>query len=128
MLGLKPHADGSGYTLILQDQPGLQILRDGEWHTVPNNPDSLVVLMGDQMEIMSNGVFKSPVHRVVSDEKRDRISVAMFYTPEVGKEIGPEEGLVSDEAPRLFKMVKDYAEIHWGYYQKGMRALHAAQL
>lgn len=77
---------------------------------------------------MSNGVFKSPVHRVVSDEKRDRISVAMFYTPEVGKEVGPEEGLVSDEAPRLFKMVKDYAEIHWGYYQKGMRALHAAQL
>ncbi|KAH6827839.1 hypothetical protein C2S53_015833 [Perilla frutescens var. hirtella] len=128
VLGLKPHADGSGYTIILQDEVGLQIRKDGKWHTAFKNPDALLVLMGDQMEIMSNGVFKSPVHRVVSDEKRDRISVAMFYTPEVGKEIGPEEGLISGEAPRIFKKVKDYADIHWGYYQKGMRALHAAQV
>lgn len=58
VLGLKPHADGSGYTLILQDQPGLQILRDGNWHTVPNNPDSLVVLMGDQMEVNSTALVR----------------------------------------------------------------------
>lgn len=77
---------------------------------------------------MSNGVFRSPVHRVLSDAKRDRVSVAMFYTPEVGKEIGPEEGLINAEAPRLFKMVKDYADVHFGYYQRGMRALHTAQV
>lgn len=77
---------------------------------------------------MSNGVFKSPVHRVVTDVERDRLSVAVFYTPEVGKEIGPELGLISEEAPRLFKNVKDYADTHMEYYLKGMRALHTAQL
>ncbi|KAI3455287.1 hypothetical protein Pfo_011950 [Paulownia fortunei] len=128
VLGLKAHADGSGYTVVLQDEPGLQILEHGKWYTVPKNPDALLVLMGDQMEIMSNGIFKSPVHRVVSDSERDRISVAVFYTPEVGKEIGPEEGLINAEAPRLFKMVKDYADIHFGYYQRGMRSLHTVKV
>ncbi|KAL3633077.1 hypothetical protein CASFOL_026061 [Castilleja foliolosa] len=129
VLGLKAHADGSGYTVLLQDESGLQILNDGKWYTVPKEPQhALLVLMGDQMEIMSNGIFKSPVHRVLSDSKRDRVSVAVFYTPESGKEVGPEEGLVNAEAPRLFKAVKDYADVHFGYYQRGMRALHTAQL
>ncbi|KAG8379781.1 hypothetical protein BUALT_Bualt07G0125100 [Buddleja alternifolia] len=128
VLGLKPHADGTGYTIVLQDEVGLQMLNQGKWYTVPNNPDSLIVLMGDQMEIMSNGIFRSVVHRVVSDSKRVRISVTTFYTPEAGKEIGPEEGLTGVEAPRLYKKIKDYADIHWGYYQRGMRALHTAQL
>ena len=76
---------------------------------------------------MTNGIFKSPVHRVLSNSERDRISVAVFYTPEVGKEIGPEDGLVNERTPKLFKMVKDYADTHFGYYQRGMRALHTAQ-
>lgn len=55
VLGLKAHADGSGYSLLLQDEEGLQVLRDGKWYTVPKNPDAIFVLMGDQME-----VFLSP--------------------------------------------------------------------
>uniref|UniRef100_A0A5B6YVH9 Fe2OG dioxygenase domain-containing protein n=1 Tax=Davidia involucrata TaxID=16924 RepID=A0A5B6YVH9_DAVIN len=126
VLGLKPHADGSGYTLILQDEVGLQIQKNDKWFTVPKIPDALLILMGDQMEIMTNGIFKSPVHRVLSNSERDRISVAVFYTPEAGKEIGPENGLVDEERPMIFKKVKDYADTHWGYYQRGMRALHTA--
>ena len=51
VLGLKPHADGSGYTLILQDVEGLQVLKDEKWFTVPTIPDGLFILMGDQMEV-----------------------------------------------------------------------------
>ncbi|THG01202.1 protein SRG1-like isoform X2 [Camellia sinensis] len=128
ILGLKPHADGSGYTVILQDEVGLQVFNNEKWYTVPKIPHALFILMADQMEIMTNGVFKSPVHRVLSNSERDRISVAMFYTPEKGKEIGPEDGLVDEKRLRLFKKVKDYADTHWGYYQRGMRALHTAQV
>ncbi|KAF5466800.1 hypothetical protein F2P56_016695 [Juglans regia] len=129
VLGLKPHADGSGYTVILQDDvEGLQILKDGQWITVPTISHALLVLMGDQMEIMTNGMFKSPVHRVVTNSERERISVAVFYSPEPNKEIGPEEGLVSEERPKLFKKVKDYADTHWEFYQRGMRALHVAKV
>lgn len=129
VLGLKSHADGTGYTVILQDDvEGLQIHKDEHWFTVPTISDALLVLMGDQMEIMTNGVFKAPVHRVVTNSERERISVAMFYTPEPNKEIGPEEGLINEERPKLFKKVKDYADIHWEYYQRGMRALHVAKV
>ncbi|CAK9155993.1 unnamed protein product [Ilex paraguariensis] len=128
VLGLKPHADGSGYTIIYQDELGLQVLKDDKWLTVPNLSQALLVLMGDQMEIMTNGIFKSPVHRVLSNAEKDRISVAVFYTPEGGREIGPEDGLVSEEKPQIFKKVKGYADIHFEYYQRGMRALHIAQV
>ncbi|XP_050232825.1 codeine O-demethylase-like [Mercurialis annua] len=129
ILGLKAHADGSGYTVILQDDvEGLQVLKDKNWITIPAVSDALLVLMGDQMEIMTNGIFKSPVHRVLTKLDKERISVAVFYTPEPKKEIGPEEGLINEERPRIFKKVKDYADVHWEYYQKGQRALHVASV
>lgn len=77
---------------------------------------------------MSNGILKSPVHRVLSNSERDRISVAVFYTPEVGKEIEPQNGLINEQNPKLFKKIKDYADIYFPYYQKGQRAIHTAQL
>lgn len=52
VLGLKPHADGTGYTVILQDDvEGLQVHQDGKWFTVPTISHALLVLMGDQMEV-----------------------------------------------------------------------------
>ncbi|QCE08861.1 protein SRG1-like [Vigna unguiculata] len=129
VLGLKPHADGSGYTIILQDDvEGLQVHNNDKWFTIPTISHALFVLMGDQMEIMTNGIFKSPMHRVLVNSKRERISVAMFYTPEPNKEIGPEQGLVNEEQPKLFKKVKDYADTHWEYYQRGTRAIHVAKV
>ncbi|CAH9088503.1 unnamed protein product [Cuscuta europaea] len=67
--------------------------------------------------MMTNGIFKSPVHRVLSSSQRDRISVAMFYVPEIGKEIGPEEGLLLDgEKQRVYKKVKDYGDLYLENY------------
>ena len=52
ILGLKPHSDGSGYTIILQDDvEGLQVHKDGKWYTVPTISHALLVLIGDQMEV-----------------------------------------------------------------------------
>ncbi|XP_074285198.1 protein LATERAL BRANCHING OXIDOREDUCTASE 1-like [Silene latifolia] len=130
VMGLKAHSDGTSYSLILQDQvQGLQILMDGTWLTVPADPEAILVLIGDQMEIMTNGTFKSPVHRVVSNSDKDRISIAMFYSPETGKEIHPEDGLISEEnKPILYKPVKNYGEVYWVYYNKGQRSIHTAQV
>ncbi|CAK7356959.1 unnamed protein product [Dovyalis caffra] len=128
VLGLKAHADGSGYTIILQDDvEGLQVFKDELWLTVPAISDALLVLMGDQMEIMTNGMFRSPVHRVLTNSEKERISVAVFYTTEPNKEIGPEEGLINEERQKIFKKVKDYADVHWEYYQQGKRAIHVAK-
>lgn len=77
---------------------------------------------------MSNGIFKSPVHRVLTSSKRGRISVPMFYSPDAEKEIGPEEGLISYERPKLFKKVKNYEAIYWEHYKRGERAIKVAKL
>lgn len=77
---------------------------------------------------MTNGIFKSPVHRVLTNSERERISIAMFYTPEPNKEIGPVQDLVNEQRPKLYKKVKDYADTHWKYYQRGMRAIHEAKV
>lgn len=77
---------------------------------------------------MTNGIFKSPVHRVLSNLQTERISVIMFYNPATDKEIGPQDRLVNQENPRLFKDVKDYGTTYFEYYQRGMRALHTVQI
>ncbi|KAK8682985.1 hypothetical protein V6N13_039061 [Hibiscus sabdariffa] len=121
VLGLKPHSDRSSVTVLLQDEEveGLQILKDERWVTVPVIPHALVVNIGDQMQIMSNGIFKSPLHRVKTNKAKLRISVATLYEPEPEKEIGPVEALIDDKKPRLYRNVTNYASLNYEWYQKG---------
>lgn len=77
---------------------------------------------------MSNGIFKSPIHRAVTNSVKDRISVAMFCAPEVGKEIGPIGELIDDNRPRLYQTMKDYVEIYFKHYQQGKRPIDAVKL
>ncbi|XP_038709993.1 protein SRG1-like [Tripterygium wilfordii] len=130
VLGVKPHTDRSGITVLLQDKEveGLQIIKDGKWITVPVLPDALVVNLGDQMQIMSNGVLKSPVHRVVTNTEKLRMSVAMFNEPDPEKEIGPVEQLMDDNKPRLYRNVKNYAVINYECFQKGIVALETIKI
>lgn len=53
VLGLKPHSDKSGITVLLQDQEveGLQLFKDNVWSRVPTIPHALIVNLGDQMEV-----------------------------------------------------------------------------
>ncbi|KAF5934889.1 hypothetical protein HYC85_026018 [Camellia sinensis] len=129
-LGLKPHADGSAITFLLQDKEveGLQILKDGQWFRVPIIPHALLINVGDQAEIMSNGMFKSPVHRVVTNSERERITLAVFCMPESNNEIEPVEGLIDEKRPRLYRSMKDYGNIYFQNYQLGKRPIDAAKL
>lgn len=130
VFGLKAHSDRSGITLLLQDPgvEGLQVLNDGEWYMVPVIRDAIFVNLGDQMQIMSNGIFKSPVHRVVTNKEKGRISVAMFTEPEPTKEISPVDVLVDEKRPRVYKTVKNYAVFNHECFQKGLVALDAVKL
>ncbi|XP_074315662.1 protein LATERAL BRANCHING OXIDOREDUCTASE 1-like [Silene latifolia] len=75
--GAHPHSDRSTITIIIQDKDvpdGLHIQNGDQWFKVPVIPDALFVNMGDFVEVMSNGVFKSTVHRVVTNSKKERVS------------------------------------------------------
>lgn len=77
---------------------------------------------------MSNGIFKSPVHRVMTNSERERISLAVFCIPESENEIEPVDGLVNESRPRLYKKVKNYVDIYFQYYQQGKRPIDAAKI
>ena len=55
VLGVKPHADGSTITFLLQDKEveGLQVLKDDQWFKVPIIPDALLINVGDQIEVIT---------------------------------------------------------------------------
>ncbi|KAG0474475.1 hypothetical protein HPP92_014161 [Vanilla planifolia] len=99
VLGISPHSDGNGLTLLLQvsDFPGLQIRRKGRWFTVEVIPGAFVCNVGDIVEILSNGRYKSVEHRAVVSERNERISVAAFRTLNVGDTVGPISELVQGE-------------------------------
>ncbi|KDP31635.1 hypothetical protein JCGZ_15373 [Jatropha curcas] len=128
VLGVKAHSDGSAITFLLQDKEveGLQMFKDDQWHRVPIIPHAFVVNAGDQMQIMSNGIFKSPVHRVVTNTETERMSIAVFCIPDSEKEIKPADGLIDETRPRLYKTVKDYVSLYFEYYQQGKRTIEAA--
>ncbi|KAF5478832.1 hypothetical protein F2P56_005362 [Juglans regia] len=82
VFGLVPHTDSSFLTILYQDQVGgLQFMKDGKWFRVKPNPEALIVNIGDLFQALSNDVFKSIKHKVVSTRDVERFSVAYFYCP-----------------------------------------------
>lgn len=81
-LGASAHTDFSCVTLLLQDEhEGLEVLdvETGNWVLVPPNPDAYVVNLGDMMWKMTQGRYKSGMHRVMNRNKTDRYSVVFFH-------------------------------------------------
>lgn len=87
--GLREHTDAGGIILLLQDDqvPGLEFFRDGKWVQIPPSKNNAIfVNIGDQVEVLSNGIYKSVLHRVMPDKNGSRLSIATFYNP-VGEAI-----------------------------------------
>ncbi|KAJ3693056.1 hypothetical protein LUZ60_012151 [Juncus effusus] len=96
-LGMPPHSDYGFLTLLLQDEvAGLQVQHKDEWVTVEPVPDSFVVNIGDHLEIFSNGIYKSVLHRVLVNSLRSRISIASLHSMAIEKVISPAAELISD--------------------------------
>ncbi|CAL5345288.1 unnamed protein product [Camellia sinensis] len=107
VMGLTPHSDATGITILLQVNgvEGFQIRKDGIWIPVNFLPDAFVVNVGDILEILSNGQYNSIEHRATVNSVKKRISIAMFFNPKFEAEIGPTTSLVNLQNPPLFKRV-----------------------
>lgn len=102
--GLSPHSDPGGITVLLPDESvqGLQVLKNGRWVMVNPMPSAFIVNIGDQLQILSNGIYKSVEHRVVVNSEKDRLSLAMFYNPNGDKVLSPVNKLVDENSPPLY--------------------------
>ncbi|KAJ1258261.1 hypothetical protein BS78_10G061400 [Paspalum vaginatum] len=133
VLGVKPHSDASVLTVLLVDSDvrGLQVKRNCMWFNVPAIPHVLVVNLGDFMEIMNNGIFKSPVHRVVTTAHKERISLALFYTVERDAVIKPTPRLLDDKRPARYRRVTEKDFLHEKtkeHVSKGLGAIETLKI
>lgn len=95
--GLRAHTDAGGLILLFQDDEvaGLQMLKDGRWIDVQALQDAIVINTGDQIEVLTNGRYKSTWHRILAMPGGNRRSVATFYNPSVSATIAPAPELVA---------------------------------
>ncbi|KAJ0989975.1 hypothetical protein J5N97_008331 [Dioscorea zingiberensis] len=91
VLGLSPHSDTVGLTILLQvsEVQGLQIKKNSVWLPVKPLPGAFIVNIGDIIEIMSNGKYKSIEHRAIVNTERERMSIATFHSPRFDAQVGP---------------------------------------
>jgi len=139
-LGISPHRDAGFLTILLQDDDchSLQVARfedddhigDNEkWVTVHPIPGSLTINTGDMAMICSNGRFRAPLHRVLTDPTRKRYSAPYFYNPGYNELIQPfdcccnvnsiegDEKKEEGESSSMSITEKKFNPCLWGYFR-----------
>ncbi|XP_013607978.1 PREDICTED: naringenin,2-oxoglutarate 3-dioxygenase-like [Brassica oleracea var. oleracea] len=89
--GLPGHKDPNLISALLQDEvSGLQVFKDGKWIAVHPVPNTFIVNVGDQMQVISNDKYKSVLHRAVVNSDKEWISIPTFYCPSLDAVVGPQ--------------------------------------
>uniref|UniRef100_A0A453KXJ8 Fe2OG dioxygenase domain-containing protein n=5 Tax=Aegilops tauschii TaxID=37682 RepID=A0A453KXJ8_AEGTS len=132
VLGLRPHSDGGLLTILFNDDNvgGLQIQRDGRWYNVPTKPHTLLINLADCLEIMNNGIFRSPFHRVVTNVEKDRLSLAVFYAVDAETMLEPAPGLLDDKRPSRYRkmLAKDFVAGLFEHFRQGKRFIDTLKI
>ncbi|XP_052880556.1 feruloyl CoA ortho-hydroxylase F6H1-1-like [Gossypium arboreum] len=132
-VGVGRHSDVSTLTILLQDEIGGLFVRGNEgddWIHVPPIKGSLVINVGDALQIMSNGRYRSVEHRVVANGSNNRISVPIFVNPRPTDMIGPLPELVANGEKPIYKQVlySDYVKHFFRKAHDGKKTVEFAEL
>ncbi|XP_062221819.1 gibberellin 2-beta-dioxygenase 3-like [Phragmites australis] len=113
--GFGEHTDPQLISLLRSNgTSGLQIaLGDGgQWVSVPSDRDAFFVNVGDSLQVLTNGRFRSVKHRVVTNSLKSRVSFIYFGGPPLAQRIAPLPQLLGEGEQSLYK------EFTWGEYKK----------
>lgn len=91
--GIGAHTDYECFTLLLADQPGLEVLNgEGCWIDAPpvtiDGEEAFVVNVGDMLEVMTAGQFVATTHRV-RKVAAERYSFPLFFACDYDVKIRP---------------------------------------
>ncbi|CAK7350212.1 unnamed protein product [Dovyalis caffra] len=114
LIGFGEHTDPQIISVLRSNNTnGLQIcLKDGTWVSVPPDQTSFFFNVGDALQVMTNGRFKSVKHRVLADPLKSRISMIFFGGPPLGEKIAPLTSLIAEREESL------YREFTWSEYKR----------
>ncbi|KAF7843003.1 protein DMR6-LIKE OXYGENASE 2-like [Senna tora] len=102
-VGILPHSDHGLLTIASENGTnGFQILHNGNWVKVIAPPNALMVNTADLLEVVSNGKYKSNVHRAVVKSNSTRISMVTFNGSSLDQVISPAPELVDETHPPVF--------------------------
>lgn len=108
--GVGEHTDYGLLTLLAQDeQGGLQVKTPNGWIEAPPLQNALVCNIGDMLDRLTGGAYKSTPHRVRNVSGKSRLSFPFFFDPAFDAEIVPLPDVQArdDSAERW-----DHANVH----------------
>jgi isopenicillin N synthase-like dioxygenase len=86
------HTDYGLLTILLQDDAGgLEVKSRSGWVSAPPVPGSFVCNIGDMLDRMTGGLYRSTPHRVRNTAPRDRLSFPFFFDPNFFAPVRPIE-------------------------------------
>ncbi|CAH1443564.1 unnamed protein product [Lactuca virosa] len=117
-IGVRKHSDKGTLTMLLQDDIGGLYVKKGknlssgdeEWIEVPPIHGALGINVGDMLQILSNGRYKSAEHVVQTTNTASRVSVPIFNAPLPVAIIGPFPELVASDGVARYRDIsyKEY--------------------
>ena len=90
--GIHPHKDTDALTILVPDKVGgLMVKKRGssDWLEVAAPDDTLVVNIGDLLELWSGGYFVSTPHKVINSSGAERYSFPYFVVPRFDVIVAP---------------------------------------
>nr|CAB3475809.1 unnamed protein product [Digitaria exilis] len=110
LTGFGEHTDPQIISVLRSNgTSGLEVARhDGAWAAVPADGDAFFVNVGDTLQVLTNGRFRSVRHRVVVNSERSRVSMIFFGGPPPDEKLAPLPELLVGDGGR-----SRYREFTW---------------
>ncbi|HEY2257573.1 MAG TPA: 2-oxoglutarate and iron-dependent oxygenase domain-containing protein [Variovorax sp.] len=112
--GVGEHTDYGLLTILWQDGiGGLQVRTAAGWVEAVPVPDAFVINIGDMLDRMTGGRYRSTPHRVLRNTSgRDRLSFPLFLDPNFEARVQKIEGLPAPEVVDDSATRWDQANVH----------------
>ncbi|KAI8112004.1 hypothetical protein M9435_004499 [Picochlorum sp. BPE23] len=111
--GIHDHTDAGFFTILWTSMArGIEFYHDGRWVTLEPLAGSFTINVGDMCQVLTNGLFAAPVHRVIIKEDARRYSMAFFFNPSPKARIKPIEPCIQKSGrPSMYK------DISWSEFR-----------
>lgn len=111
--GVGEHTDYGLLTILWQDDAGgLQVKSRSRWIEAPPIPGTFICNIGDMLDRLTRGLYRSTPHRVLNVAGRDRLSFPFFFDPNFRAKVRPIDELANLTIPDDRNERWDKASVH----------------